>query len=118
MQNDSQYFKMAGIYLLGLIQDVLLPQDFSENDLANIWNTMLQNIDELNLDLTRIIAKSLSRLASASQISFQVPQAREMIMSGIFNLFKIDDQDILKNTLEALIEISRLNYELMGPYLE
>jgi hypothetical protein len=70
MQNDSQYFKMAGIYLLGLIQDVLLPQDFSENDLANIWNTMLQNIDPQNLDLTKIIAKSLSRLASASQISF------------------------------------------------
>jgi hypothetical protein len=47
-----------------------------------------------------------------------VPEAREMIMNGIFNLFKIDEQDILKNTLEALVEIARLNYSLMGPYLE
>jgi|TARA_B110001450_G_scaffold229435_1_gene229983 hypothetical protein len=39
-------------------------------------------------------------------------------MKGIFDLLAIGDFDITKKTLEGLIEIARLNYQHMGPYLE
>ena len=39
-------------------------------------------------------------------------------MKGIFDLLEIGDAEISKKTLEGLIEIARLNYRHMGPYLE
>jgi len=39
-------------------------------------------------------------------------------MKGIFDLLAIGDSDISKKALEALIEVARLNYQHMGPYLE
>jgi hypothetical protein len=62
---------MAGIYNLGLIQDTLQPSDFTMEDLNRIWETMLQNINSQNLDLTRIVAAAISRLAPATQTNFQ-----------------------------------------------
>jgi len=65
---------MAGLHNLGLIMDVLLPSDFQNaEDLGRIWNTMLNNISAQNLDLSRIIAKSIARLSSASESNFEVP---------------------------------------------
>ena len=71
-QNESQFFKMAGIYNLGLIQDILVPSDLKETDINLIWNTMLNNIKSQNLDLTRIVAKSFARLAPATETNFKV----------------------------------------------
>lgn len=39
-------------------------------------------------------------------------------MTGIFNLLITKDIDVLKNTLEGLIEVIKLNHNLMGKYLE
>ena len=39
-------------------------------------------------------------------------------MKGIFDLLAIGDSDISKKALEALIEVVKLNYQHMGPYLE
>jgi hypothetical protein len=39
-------------------------------------------------------------------------------MSGIFELLKIDDDDILHSALEALIEIIRVNLDQMFCYLD
>jgi len=65
---------MAGLHNLGLIMDVLMPNDFQNaDDLGRIWNTMLNNINPQNLDLTRIVAKSIARLSSASEQNFKVP---------------------------------------------
>jgi hypothetical protein len=63
---------MAGIYNLGLIQDILVPSDLKETDINLIWNTMLNNIKSQNLDLTRIVAKSFARLAPATETNFKV----------------------------------------------
>ena len=38
-------------------------------------------------------------------------------MEGIFNLLKVQDSEVLNATLEALIEIARLNYPYMSNYL-
>ena len=62
---------MAGIYNLGLIQEVLVPQDFKESDINLIWNTMLGNIDSQNLELTRVVSKALVRLAPATEWNFE-----------------------------------------------
>jgi len=39
-------------------------------------------------------------------------------MKGIFDLLAIGDADISAKTLEGLIEIVKLNYQHMGPYME
>ena len=39
-------------------------------------------------------------------------------MQGIFDLLAIHDHEISTKTLEGLIEIVKLNYQHMGPYLE
>ena len=117
-QNDSQFYKMAGIHNLGLVMEALLPTDLQADDINMIWGTMLNNIDPQNLDLTRIVAKSIARLAPATVANFQHDAQRAKIMEGIFNLLKIQDQEIIHHTLEALIEIARLNYWQMEAYLD
>lgn len=39
-------------------------------------------------------------------------------MKGIFDLLAIGDSEISAKTLEGLIEVVKLNYQHMGPYLE
>jgi NADH:ubiquinone oxidoreductase subunit K len=39
-------------------------------------------------------------------------------MMGIFNLLKTNNIEVLKFSLEGLIEVVRLNYVYMGRYLE
>ena len=62
---------MAGIYTLGLIQETLHPSDFKTEDLNRIWETMLQNISPQNVELTKIVAAAISRLAPSTQANFQ-----------------------------------------------
>ena len=38
-------------------------------------------------------------------------------MDWIFNLLKIDDNDILHSTLKALIEIIKVNFRYMSLYI-
>jgi len=61
---------MAGIHNLGLVMEALLPTDLQEADINRIWSTMLNNIDPENLDLTRIVSKSIARLAPATEANF------------------------------------------------
>ena len=58
---------MAGIYTLGLIQETLQTSDFKTEDLNRIWETMLQNISPQNVELTRIVAAAIGRLAPSTQ---------------------------------------------------
>ena len=60
MQNDSTFFKYAGIYNLGLIQESLPLKQINEHDNSQIWHTMISNIDPNNLDFTKIVAKSIA----------------------------------------------------------
>ena len=50
--------------------EALLPTDLQEADINRIWSTMLNNIDPENLDLTRIVSKSIARLAPATEANF------------------------------------------------
>lgn len=117
-QDENQFFKMAGIYNLGLIMEVLEVRDFScQDDLGRIWFTMLGNIKPENLNLTRIVAKSISKLCFSSAENFKYDEQREKIMQGIFDLLKIADAEVLNSTMEALIRIVEINYKYMGPFL-
>ena len=51
MQNDSTFFKYAGIYNLGLIQESLPLKQINEHDNSQIWHTMISNIDPNNCSL-------------------------------------------------------------------
>ena len=62
---------MAGIYTLGLIQETLHPSDLKMEDLNRIWETMLQNINAQDLELTKMVAAAISRLAPSTQANFQ-----------------------------------------------
>ena len=45
LQNESTFFKYAGIYNLGLIQENMHCKFFNANDNGIIWNAMINNID-------------------------------------------------------------------------
>ena len=47
------------------------PGDLKQDDYFNIWNTMLQNINAENLDLTQIVAQAISRLSPTSRSAFE-----------------------------------------------
>lgn len=118
-QQTEPYARMAGIYNMGLIQEVLNPSDFkSEDDIGLIWNCMLENINPEDLDLTRIVAGSISRLAGTTEKYFSSLEAQQKIMKGIFNLLSINDTEILNQTLDGLQEIIKLNYDHMPQYLD
>ena len=90
---------MAGILNLGNIQHSLRDSDFSQEDIQQMWGAMLVNIDEKNIELSRIVAVSIENLAPTSKYHFNEAQKRTMIMNGIFELLKIDDFDIRSKTL-------------------
>lgn len=78
---------------------------------------MLSNIDGQNLDLTNIVAQAINRLAPSSQTLFKNENFMSKIMSGIFDLVRIQNNDIVAQSLEAMISIVDSNYEFMEPYL-
>lgn len=85
--NETPFSKKAGIYSLGLIQETLMPSDFKDaDDLGRIWYYMLSNITPDDLEVTRIVAKSIARLSHASKDNFEVEAQQKMIMQGIFDL--------------------------------
>lgn len=89
-QNENHFFKKAGIFNLGWIMEELQPSDInSQDDLNKIWTTMLSNIDASDLELTRIVAKSISKLSSASESNFKIQEQQMRIMQGVFDLLKI-----------------------------
>ena len=110
-------FRMAAIHTLGLMQDSLVPSDLLADDVDRIWAAMLNNVSGENLDLAKIAAKAIARLAPASAVHFENEGQRSAIMAGIFNLLEIADDDILQPALDALIEIAALNYQYMQGYL-
>jgi hypothetical protein len=111
--------KMAGIHSLGLIQEVLVPSDLPESDINMIWDTMLNNIEtaKADMELARIVARSIVRLAPATERIFQNEAEQDRIVRGIFDLLAIDDHEVQKDTLDCLIDVIRLNYRRMARYL-
>jgi hypothetical protein len=69
-QNENQFFKFAGIYNLGLIMDNTEACEFPKSDYFNIWNTMINNIDSSNIELTEIVAQAINRLSAYSDQVF------------------------------------------------
>lgn len=109
---------MAGILNLGYIQDGLRAEDFSAQDIEIMWGAMLQNIDPQNLELSKIVATSITNLAPTAVTHFGEEQKRQGIMQGLFELLGMQDPVIRSRTLEALITIVSQNYRYMGPFLE
>lgn len=66
---------------------------------------MLNNIKHNDLDLARIVAKSLQKLSYSSKNNFMVEDQKNKIMQGIFDLLGSQDHEIVKNSLEALITV-------------
>lgn len=56
-------------------------------------------------------------LAPSSKYHFDSQDKKDKIMFGIFELLKIDDDDILHSALEALVEIIKVNFIHMSNYL-
>ena len=117
-QNENYHFKLAAIQMLGLFMEKLNPRDIQDDDVNLMWNTMLNNITPENIELTQIVSKAIARLAPATVKNFQNPDQQQKIMEGIFSLLMINDDDVLRQTLECLIDIIRINYVYMGQYLE
>lgn len=74
---------------------------------------MTQNIDASNIELTKIVAKSIAQLAPSSFAYFELDDKRSLIMTCIFDLLNIDDDEIIHSALEALIEIIKVNFRYM-----
>ena len=44
--------------------------EFPKSDYFNIWNTMINNIDSSNIELTEIVAQAINRLSAYSDQVF------------------------------------------------
>ena len=86
MQNESMFFKMAGINNIGLVVEDMDAIHLTEDDQFAIWNVMLNNINTNQLELTKIVAKSISRMATYSQKVFEDSNRRDSIMASLFDL--------------------------------
>lgn len=75
-----------------------------------MWGAILENIDGTNLELSKIVAISIENLAPTSVNHFGDEQKRNMIMTAIFELLKIQDDDVRSKTLQALLTIIGDNY--------
>ena len=75
-----------------------------------MWGAILENIDGTNLELSKIVAISIENLAPTSVNHFSDEQKRNMIMTAIFELLKIQDDDVRSKTLQALLTIIGDNY--------
>ena len=71
---------------------------------------MLTNINGQNLDLTNIVAQAINRLVPSSQTMFKDENLRSKIMNGIFDLVRIQNHDIVAQSLEAMICVVDSNY--------
>jgi hypothetical protein len=117
-QSENFYFKLAAIQILGFFMEKLNPRDIQDDEVNMIWNTMLSNIVQDNLELTSIVANAVARLAPATVKNFQNQAQQERIMEGIFNLLKVEDLDVKRKTMESLLDIIKLNYSHIAPYLD
>jgi hypothetical protein len=77
-----------------------------------------KNPEACDLDMVLIVSKAIARLVPATVVNFQNQLQQENIMESIFNLLMINNEDVRKQTLEALIDIIKFNYIYMGPYLD
>ena len=78
-----------------------------------MWGAILENIDGSNLELSKIVAISIENLAPTSVNHFGEEPKRNMIMTAIFELLKIQDDDVRSKTLQALLIIISDNYQYM-----
>jgi len=98
--------------------DSLDPHDFKNSDeLENIWNAMISNIGDSNVDLSRTVSKSIQKLTPSSAANFEHPTFRQKVMGAFFDLLKSQDFEILNSAMEGLIKIVEINYKYMGEYL-
>jgi len=89
-QTEQLIFKKAALHLLGLfMEQVYNLTQVPEADINRIWNCILNNINPENVEITRIVAKALTRLAPASVVNFRMEEQKQKIMDGVFNLLKI-----------------------------
>lgn len=105
-QSENKFFQMAGILNLGYLQDGLRADDFSEQDIHIMWGAMLSNINPDNLELSGIVATSITNLAPTAKAHFGDEGKRVGIMNGLFDLLKMNDETIRLKSLEALLIIA------------
>ena len=70
-----------------------------------MWGAMLQNIDQNNLELSKIVSKSVANLAPTCQAYFSDQTKRDAIMKALFELLTIQNSEIRAKILHALIQI-------------
>ena len=83
-----------------------------------LGNMMMVDNQDPKQERLRIVAQTIKRMAPLTETYFKDQTQQENFMRGIFNLLKTNDIDVLKCTLEGLIEVIKLNYVYMGRYLE
>ena len=79
--------------------DVLEPSDLKELDYVTIWDTMIENIYSNKMDLSKIVSQSIARLSSMSHIVFKNETYKKKIMTGILDLCRIENSEVVANAL-------------------
>jgi importin subunit beta-1 len=83
-----------------------------------ILYAVLSNVSAANLDLSRIAAKAFSRAAPFTRRNFEVQEQKEYIMNAIFGAIQLNDEEILESFMEALVDIGKVAYDYMAPYIQ
>ena len=72
--------------ILGLFTEMLHYQYLNETQLGQIWNTLLNNCNSNQKEISIEVADAFVRISPSSHKHFHIPDASQKIMNGFFEL--------------------------------
>ena len=116
--NSDPNQRYAAILTFGYICEDVHPSNLKSEDLGSIIPGVLNNIDESNVELTKIAIKAFARAAPITKPYMESPEHRNFIMTNLFKAQSIADKEILLSLMEALCDIAKVAYDFIGDYIQ
>jgi hypothetical protein len=101
---------------IGYIAQEISPNNLSVQDIDQCIGILIENLKFPELEIQRVTATALINFISFASKSMTVDVERNFIMNGIFESLKSSDVKIRVLAIQAIVEISRLYYDYIGPH--
>lgn len=110
--------RLASLQTLGFICEDINPDCLPQETMNLILSALMNNVLPDQVMLTNIAVKAFARAAPITDKNFCVPEQKQFIMAKLFEASQIKNEDILTSTMEAFIDIARVNYDYMPEYIQ
>lgn len=117
--NENQRFRLAAVQTLGQTMEFVEQYDrrLDNNQVGQVLHAMILNIDQQNMNLTKIAIEALLRTIPLTRDNFAVDDQREFILTGLFKAAMIDDESIQEKALEAIAETPFVGYQQADSFI-